>query len=138
MPGRGPGLPEEWPTPATVCRRRISLGMRLRAAFLTLWRRASDALADTGLPSLRHDDGARVIRGMPGMYALGAPPDHAQLFGELASALTLDQAHLGGLSWAAPASPLGTARLLACKRDYRALAEIALPSLTEHAGDSAA
>ena len=136
------GLQQGWPTPAAVYQRRSSLSMRLRAAFLALWRRASGTLAATGLSSLRDDDGAPVIRGLPGMYALSLSPERAQLLGELASALasalTRDQAYLGGLSRAPPASPLGAARLLACKRDCRALAEIALPPLTEHAGDSTA
>ena len=72
------------------------------------------------------------------MYTLIVASDHAQLLGELAGALTRDQAYLDGLSRAPPASPPGSVKLLACKRDYKKLAEIALPPLTELAGDSTA
>ena len=68
------GFQQGWPTPATVYQRRISLGMRLRAAFLALWRRASDRMEVTGRPSLRDEDGAPVARGMPDMYTPSAFP----------------------------------------------------------------
>ena len=110
--------------------------MQLRASFLNLQRRASATVADTGLSPLRDDDEAPVIRDLPDMYALGVASGHAQLLGELADALARDQAYLGGLSRAPPASPPDAARLVACEREYRALAARALLPLKMRADDS--
>ena len=66
--------------------------------------------AVTDRPSLRVDDRAHVARGMPSMCALCVSPGHAELLGELALAITLDQAFLDRLDRAAPASPLDAAR----------------------------
>ena len=51
--------------------------MRLRAAFLTLWQRASD-MPITGRPSLRDGGGACVVKAMRGMNALSAYHGHAE------------------------------------------------------------
>ena len=77
------GFQQGWPTSATVYQRRISLAMRLRASFLTLWRRASATVADTDFSPLRDDDGAPVIRDLPDMYTLSVASDLAQLLDEL-------------------------------------------------------
>ena len=94
-------------------------------------------IAVTDRPLLRDDDGVHVARGMPSICALSVSPDHAELLGELASAVALDQAYVDGLNRAVPTSPLDTARILACKLDCRMCAKGALPPLTKHAGGSA-
>ena len=103
--------------------------MRLRAAFLTLWQRASDMLAVTDRPSLNDDDGACAFRDMPGTYLPGVLHDHAEQLDALAHAIGHHQVCLDGLDRATPTSRADAARKR--KYKYRDRAEAVFPALME-------
>ena len=117
--------------PITAYRRRIALGMLLRAIFLTLRVRATGMLAASGRPQLHGDDKGCSIGVMSPMYPPRISSKYEAKLSALAFVLARDEAHLDRLNWSVSTSDIDVARLQKTNYDLRDRAEAVRQPLAE-------